>query len=275
MNLSEVKLVVTDMDGTLLNSNHQVSDTFYKLFKKMVNQGIIFVAASGRPHYSIAKKLDAIKNDIIIVSENGGLVSKRDKTILSTPLQQKMLLGITTLIDSLQNAYPVFCGKSKAFVTRTSKPLLDILTEYYPSYQLIKSPNEIDEKIYKVSLFHEENSEKHIYPYVKHLEAQYKVKTSAKHWVDISDACANKGYALQHLQELYNISLEETMVFGDYNNDLEMLRLGYFSFAMQNARDDVKQTARFETKSNDDFGVEHILQKLLNAKAENKKLNSY
>lgn len=268
MNLSKVKLVVTDMDGTLLNSKHNVSDEFYKLFNKMANYGILFVAASGRPHYSIAKKLDAIKNDIIIVSENGGLVSKRDETLLSTPIEKNKFSEITTIIHSLQNAHPVFCGKSKAYLTRASKPLLDILTEYYPSYQLIKNTNEIDENIYKVSLFHEENSEKYIYPHVKHLEANYKVKTSAKHWVDISATYANKGYAIKKLQNLYNITPEETMVFGDYNNDLEMLRQGYFSYAMKNARDDVKQTARFETKSNNELGVEHILKKLLIAKSE-------
>ena len=263
MNLSKVKLVVTDMDGTLLNSKHQVSSQFFKLFNKMTSHDILFVAASGRPHYSIIKKLDAIKNDIIIVSENGGLISKKDETILSTPIRKDKLSEIIILINSLENAHPVFCGKTKAFVTSNSKTLLDVLVEYYPSYEIIENANTINEDIYKVALFHEENSEKHIYPNVKHLETHYKVKTSARHWVDISENLANKGHAIKLLQDTYNISAEETMVFGDYNNDIEMLKLGYFSYAMKNAHEDVKYTARFETKTNDEFGVEHILQKLL------------
>ena len=53
------------------------------------------------------------------------------------------------------------------------------------------------------------------------------------------------------------------MVFGDYNNDLEMMDCAYFSYAMQNAHPNVKAAARFETKSNNDEGVEFILRALL------------
>ena len=53
------------------------------------------------------------------------------------------------------------------------------------------------------------------------------------------------------------------MVFGDYNNDLEMLALGKFSFAMANAHPTVKKMANYHTLSNDELGVEVILKKLL------------
>lgn len=268
MNLSKVKLVVTDMDGTLLNSKHEVSTQFFELFKKMTAHNILFVAASGRPHYSIIEKLKAIKNDIIIVSENGGLVSKKDETLLSTPIHKKRLLEIATLVDSLHNTHPVFCGKTKAYVKSSSNILLKLLTEYYPYYSLIEDASEINEDVYKVALFHEENSEKFIYPHVKHLESDYKVKTSAHHWVDISESLANKGHAIKLLQDSYQITPDETMVFGDYNNDLEMLKLGYFSYAMKNAHPNVKEIARFETKTNDEFGVEHILEELLAEKSK-------
>ncbi|ALJ04356.1 haloacid dehalogenase [Pseudalgibacter alginicilyticus] len=269
MNLSKVKLVVTDMDGTLLNSKHEVSSHFFKLFEEMTTHDILFVAASGRPHYSITEKLNTIKNDIIIVSENGGLISKNKETLLSTPLEADSLLEIINLIQPLENTHPVFCGKTKAFVKSGSKKLLNILTEYYPYYTIIENTSEIYEDIYKVALFHEENSEKYIYPHVKHLEANFKVKTSAHHWVDISENLANKGHAIKLLQDSYNISSDETMVFGDYNNDLEMLKLAYFSYAMKNAHPNVKKVARFETKTNDEFGVEHILEKLVKEKSKN------
>jgi Cof subfamily protein (haloacid dehalogenase superfamily) len=270
MDLSKVKLVVTDMDGTLLNSKHEVSPLFFELFNKMIAHNILFVAASGRPHYSITEKFEPIKNDIIVVSENGGLVSKKNKILLSTPLKENNLSDIVSLINPLKNTHPVFCGKSKAYVRSSSKMLLNLLTEYYPNYVLIEDTSEIKEPVYKIALFHEENSEKYIYPHVKHLEADFKVKTSARHWVDISENLANKGHAIKLLQDSYSISSEETMVFGDYNNDLEMLKLGYFSYAMKNAHPNVKEAARFETKTNNEFGVEHILEILIEEK--NKKI---
>ena len=62
---------------------------------------------------------------------------------------------------------------------------------------------------------------------------------------------------------MYQIKNHEVMVFGDYNNDLEMLALTDYSFAMANAHPDVKKIAKYETRSNNDFGVEQILEKLI------------
>jgi len=92
------------------------------------------------------------------------------------------------------------------------------------------------------------------------------VKISGENWVDIAHYNANKGNALKFIQKELGISKEETMVFGDYNNDLEMLEEAYFSYSMENAHINVKNTARFTTKSNDEGGVEMVLKELLKAK---------
>lgn len=268
MNLSEVKLVATDMDGTLLNSRHEISPLFFKLFKKLIKHDIIFVAASGRPYYGMIDKLDSIKHHIIIVAENGGLALQNDTTFISNPIKPKNLSRINTIINSIDDVHPVFCSRHKAYVMSKSKQLMGLLSEYYNNYTIIESSDAIDDDIYKIALFHEENSEKHIYPAVKHLESEFKVKLSATHWVDISENIANKGTALKHIQSKYNISPQETMAFGDYSNDLEMLENAYFSFAMENAHPLVKSVARFETKSNTNFGVELVLEDLLKAKEE-------
>jgi hydroxymethylpyrimidine pyrophosphatase-like HAD family hydrolase len=92
------------------------------------------------------------------------------------------------------------------------------------------------------------------------------LKVSGKNWLDISDEKANKGNALKHVQQLLNVSKEETMVLGDYHNDIEMMQEANFSFAMENAHADIKELAKYSTKSNDDFGVETILEKLIQSK---------
>src|SRR5690606_37497816 len=131
--------------------------------------------------------------------------------------------------------------------------------EYYPTFTVIDSLDEVEEDIIKIALYHDIDSEKDIYPHFRHLEPDNKVKISGKHWVDLSDDLANKGHAIELLQKTYDISSEETLIFGDYNNDIEMLKLATYSFAMENAHENVKQIALYETKSNNDFGVERIL----------------
>ena len=247
------------MDGTLLNSNHEVSDRFFELFHELKKRDILFVAASGRQYNSIIGKLHAIKDDIVVVAENGGYVMHKEEELLTTLLPKDKRLSILNVLDSVENIHPVLCGKQNAFLTGDSDSFADLLKQYYSAYEI----TQVDADILKVAIYHFESSERFIYPAVKHLEGDLKVKVSGTNWVDISSPNANKGFALQQLQAKYRIKPEETMVFGDYNNDLEMLALSEYSFAMENAHPDVKQVAKYQTSSNDDFGVERILEKLL------------
>lgn len=269
MSLANVKLVVTDMDGTLLNSNHEVSALFFNLFAELKKHNILFVAASGRPLYNIEEKLRSIKTDIIIASENGAYMVDNDKVLLSTPISDKNLTQLTLLTNSLENTHAVFCAEGKAYITKKSEALLPVISQYYNNYEIVDDASSIKENLFKIALYHEKNSGKYVYPLVKHLESDFKVKTSATHWVDISENLANKGQAVSLLQKMYNIKPEETLVFGDYHNDIEMLRCAHFSYAMDNAHDDVKAIANYVTKSNDEDGVCYILEQLIASKTNN------
>lgn len=266
MNLSKIKLVVTDMDGTLLNSNHEVSDLFFELFEELKNHNILFVAASGRPYYGIIDKLDTIKNDIIIIAENGGIIVDNNRVISSIPINTDHLDKIEHVILSNNHMHPIYCTKSKAYFKGSSNGYIKSLSEYYPNFYVINDIKEIEEDIIKIALYHPEDSEKYIFPYFKAISANYKIIVSGKQWVDISDKSANKGVALELLQNIYNVTTDETMVFGDYNNDIEMLKRSKYSFAMENAHIQVKETANYRAKSNNEYGVELVLRKLIEAK---------
>ena len=120
MDLSQIKLVVTDLDGTLLNSKHEVSPLFFELFEVLKKHHVLFVAASGRPYYSIIEKLHPIKDDIIIVAENGGIVMEQNNLLLSTPLRRGKILDIESLINSKDEIHPIFCTASKAYFSHNS-----------------------------------------------------------------------------------------------------------------------------------------------------------
>lgn len=66
------------------------------------------------------------------------------------------------------------------------------------------------------------------------------------------------------MQKKFGITREQTMVFGDYLNDLEMMQQAYFSYAMENAHPDVKKVSNFLAKSNEENGVTVVLQQMLN-----------
>lgn len=251
------------MDGTLLNPEHQVSARFFELHAQLRQLNIQFVAASGRQYHSIVDKLHEIQGDIIVIAENGGYMVQNGHTLLTTPLPQPLKRKVLDLLAPHEHIHAVLCGKDKAYISNRSHAFSDKLREYYSAFQEIDRLQDHQEELIKIALFHFEDSEKYIYPVVKPLEDQTKIKISGQNWVDISDHKAHKGHALRQLMEAHQLGPDEVMVFGDYNNDLEMLALSNYSFAMANAHPRILETAKYRTTANTDFGVERILQELI------------
>ncbi|NJB37992.1 HAD family hydrolase [Croceivirga sp. JEA036] len=263
MDFSRIKMVVTDMDGTLLNSNHEVSHQFYQIFEKLKERNIQFVAASGRQYHSMASKLESVKDDVLFIAENGAMIKRMNKTIMTTPLATKYIQTIINKVHSIADAHPVLCTENTAFVGNTSDQFLTLLKEYYKEFTVVDDLSTIKEEILKIAIYHFTDSEKHLYPHLQFLENELKVKVSGAHWVDVSDSNAHKGFALEKVMTQHGITADELMVFGDYNNDLEMLQLSNYSYAMANAHPNVKKTAKYETLSNDENGVEFILNQII------------
>ena len=208
-------------------------------------------------------KLESIKNEILVIAENGALIKKQEETLLTTPINTSEVHRILDTVRPLENVHPVLCCQNNAFVGGDSDEFIDMLKEYYSEFEIVEDQKQVDAEVLKIAIYHFEDSEKHIYPNVKHLEGDLKVKVSGANWVDVSDLNAHKGYALKKVMDEFQIASNEIMVFGDYNNDLEMLELSDYSFAMANAHPNVLKTAKYTTHSNDEFGVERILEKLL------------
>jgi len=180
MDLSKIKMVVADMDGTLLNSKHEVSDRFFTLHQKLKDKGIQFVAASGRQYLSIINKLSPIKEDIIVIAENGGFIRKKEEEILATPLPSTIKNNLLDLLDSMEDIHPILCTKNKAYLLKTSAKLTPKLKEFYTAYEMIDNLKDYKGEVLKIAIYHAESSEEYIYPHLKHLEKSLKVKVSGK-----------------------------------------------------------------------------------------------
>jgi len=264
MNLSEVKLIVTDMDGTLLNSKHEVSSLFFEQFEQLKAKNIKFVAASGRQYHSILDKLKPIEKHITIVAENGAYVVKNGKELFLNSFPKKDVYSLLSECNKIEDIHIILCGKKKAYFLKNSHNFEKIIIEYYTEYEILENFDTLPEDDFlKIALCHYNGSEQNIYPKLKHLENDWLLKISGEMWLDIALKANHKGNAIARIQREYGISDNETMAFGDYQNDIEMLKKAKYSFAMQNAHPDVKKISNYETKSNDALGVETVINKLL------------
>ena len=131
IDFSEVKLVVSDMDGTLLNSKGEVSNRFFELFKQLQKQHIIFCAASGRQHNSIVDKLASIKNEIFVIAENGAITKKGDEILLLNSLASEKVLKLIPILREIKGANMVLCSQNSAFIESKDKRFINLFQEYY------------------------------------------------------------------------------------------------------------------------------------------------
>ena len=261
--LKDVKLVVTDMDGTLLNPNHEVSTQFIDQFWALKEKGITVVAASGRQHNSIVEKLAAVENELTVIAENGAMTTFHGKETVFTPYPKGHLNKTLALLKKQENMHPVLCTNGSAFISKGQEKFEPILREFYSAFNVIDRLEDCTQEVLKIAIYHFESSEKYIFPVVQDLANEVKIKISGPNWVDLSHPNANKGFALNALQKHLGVSREQTMVFGDYFNDVEMMEQAHFSYAMANAHPEIIKKANYKTGSNSEFGVETVLEKLL------------
>lgn len=252
------------MDGTLLNSDHQVSDRFFRVFKKLKEKNIRFAVASGRQYYSLLERMDPVKDDIVFIAENGAIVMGKEEQLFIQPMERKKVLEVIDEVRSLNNKYLILCGKKQAYIESTDPQFMEPFLNHYEKYKVVENITEVaDDQILKLTVCDLSGAEENTFPHVQKFQNELQVKLSGKIWIDFNHKKAQKGNALKALQEYYNIEKEDTMVFGDFFNDLELFDHAAYSFAVENAHPEVKSVARFSTKSNDENGVEEVLEKLV------------
>ncbi|MCH1959615.1 HAD family hydrolase [Romboutsia hominis] len=250
-----IKLIATDMDGTLLNNNNEIHHDFIDVFEKLQEKDIIFAAASGRQYFNLLKRFEDVKDKMMFIAENGTIVVYKGEEIFINSLDRNIAKELVNIGRNIENSNVILCGRNSAYIESTDEEFIKEVEKYYEKYEVVKDVNEIEDDILKVTICDfngaQENSNKYYDDYREDLQ----VSISGKIWLDITNKGANKGVAIKVLQEKMGIDFNETMVFGDYLNDLEMMEAAYHSYAMENAHDDLKKVSRFIAKSNDDNGV--------------------
>lgn len=264
--LSKVKFVVTDMDGTLLNSTYELSKDFLPAFRKMQAKGILFAAASGRQYYNLLNRFETIKNEMVFIAENGSYVVYKGEDMLVEAMEHELTREMLLQARNIPDTYVVLCGKKKAYIENEDPVFISKVKLYYDRFEVVEDLLQVaDDQFLKIAICDLAGAETNSFTHFKQKREILQIKVSGSIWLDISHKLANKGRAMELLQKKHHITIEETMAFGDYLNDLEMMHKAYFSYAMENAHPDIKKVARFLAKSNDANGVMEVLQQMLQA----------
>lgn len=261
-----IKLIATDIDGTLVvDGSGELNPEYFPVIRQIIDQGIIFVAATGRTRSSIENILGPVADDIVMIAEGGSYVSFQGETIELHIIQEEMVKELIHDIRTMTNCEILINAPHCCYAeTKDQEFLRWIIEDYHFHVVQVEDLLEVKDTIIKVSLYHPTNAGKEAEKgFLDKWKDKLHIAVSGNEWVDCIQNGTNKGAALSNLQKKHGITKEETMVFGDNINDLEMLEQATYSFAIGNARQEVKEKANYIADTNVNHGVLQVLKQVL------------
>ncbi|MBP8598383.1 MAG: HAD family phosphatase [Selenomonas sp.] len=264
-----IKLILSDMDGTLLDDDGQVPEGFDTVIGQLRERGVIFAPCSGRQYFSLLDSFKGYEDEFLFLAENGTMVRYRGQELFSSAMRRETGLQVLATAQSLPGTYQVYCGKQDAYILEEqhTPELQAELSKYYTHSAITSDFEHLDDELIKVSVFDPTgHAAATIYPLLAKYDGPLQVVLSSDYWVDVMNFGINKGIAIQQVQKKLHIAPNECAAFGDYMNDAEMMSSVYYSFAMANAHPKIKELARFETASNQEHGVLKGIQWLMDQK---------
>lgn len=267
------KLVVTDMDGTLLNSEKKISEVNLKTIKSLKNKGVKFVIATGRLDTMIKAYLKQIENDSPVICCNGALIrnSLKNEFYYANDIDNENCLKVSEICNKYGVPFLLYCEETvySNSVNFKIKSLYDYNSKVSDEDKVkirITSDifNEVNgkERIFKMLVIIDDNK---LFEQVKNeinnIEGLVAYKSDVN-FLDVMHSGVDKGDALNKLAQIMNISREEIIAIGDNHNDVGMLKNAGYSIAMENGEKVAKDAADYITCTNDEDGVAKALNTL-------------
>ena len=261
------KLFISDLDGTLLNSNAELTDFTVNTINSLIEKGMFFTYATARTEYSAGNITKRLNINVPCIVNNGAEIYDRQsgKYVRKADIP---IDAVTTIINAFtENNVGMFMFKFKGekFGTCYTDNLNELMQEY------VRSRRKTGQPLWKCSDLHSENDGNVVYltstgDYEKLLPIEriaasiegldhvfYEDTYTGKHYLEIFSENASKANGLKFLREKYDF--DKIVVFGDNLNDLSMFKVADVKIAVANAKQELKNSADLVIDSNDNDGV--------------------
>lgn len=260
-----IKLIVSDVDGTLVeDGSADINPELFEVILKLREKGIQFAIASGRPWSSVEHTFDPVKKKIFYISNNGSYIGCHGRSLYTYTIDKKLAERVIRSVRRHPELELVYACAEGDYVDSKNEDLVRWLVDGYKfKLNRVEDLLDLEEPPVKISIYKPDGIEEATRFVFDEFGTELKLACAGDMWMDCMALGVNKGNAVKTIQESLDIRPEETMAFGDQLNDLEMLDQAYYSFAVANAREEVRRAARFQADSNVNDGVLKILKYLL------------
>lgn len=263
-----IKMICIDLDGTLLNESHRISDANKLAVRSAIQNGVHVVIATGRNLIQAEYYARSFENTTYVVAANGSVVKslETDEVLYENWISKASLLSLIETLYHL-GLRPIFHTHTKTYISGFRNAILYRVmkhiseTSELDNWVRMKSKQEwfdlleSDIKISK-AIFYNWNKidEKLIFNEIDTKETFEMVKTS-KYGYEITNIGINKGTGIKMIADQLNLNASEIMAIGDSGNDIEMLKYAGLGVAMGNANEHIKKIADVITSTNAEDGV--------------------
>ena len=273
----DIELIVCDLDGTLLNSGKQISRANLASIEKARGAGVFATICTGRVHTMLRLYSKTLDIQGPLIAANGAVIfdTKSGKTLYQKTIDTEAALALLSFCGQKEIDCSVLCAEACFFMGNNAQMM------GFAQYNDLAAANGLPPvrlsslsgnfglahagDIFKILIY--EPVEERQKAAVEFIE-----KTSGLEWtssskglLDVSAIGVSKGDGVRRLAEILGVDCRRVCVFGDYYNDISMMKQAGLSIAMGNAPDDVKRAASAVTADNDEDGValgieEYVLQ---------------
>ena len=260
-----IKLIVSVIDGTLVaDGKSQVNPELLQVILKLRAKGVQFAAASGRQWASIESVFHSIREKIFYISDNGAYIGCCGRNLFLNTIDREVVESMIHDVRGRDDLDVMVSGPDVVYLETENEEFVRWLDEGY-KFRICRVPDltKVEDSFIKISVYRKNSVEGCTRDLRQIYGDKLKMTISGDMWLDCMKTGVSKGKAVEILQESLEISPKETMVFGDQLNDMEMMERAYYSFAVGNAREEIKKAARYQTDTNVNDGVLKILKLLL------------
>lgn len=270
----EISVILLDLDGTLLNSEKQITQTNVRALRQASEEGTQIVPCTGRFYDGMPEAVRALDFVSYALCINGAQVvnAKTKETIAQTLLSKDNALEVMRYLDTLPVIYDCFIGNG-GFMSHKHKAEIDLFAPDEHYRKMLMDLRKGVEDVKEVVGTHPEGVSK-IQFYVRDMTLRERllaelagrfpfaaISSSVVNNVEINDREATKGNALKKLADYLKVPVRQTMAFGDGLNDRTMIEAAGVGVAMGNAHPSIKEIADLIAPTCDEDGVGAVIMK--------------
>ncbi len=224
--MSKIRLIASDLDGTLLRDGAQcLRPETCNLIKALKQKGIRFLPSSGRQFDNLTRLFEPVRNEIVYLCQNGASAWADGKILFQEFMDHTAADRLIDEVRKLNDTEIMVSDFSVCYVSDTNDAFYHLVHDVVGMRtERVSDLHAHSRNCTKISLYNEGGNFDLAY-WRKQFGDSFTVVPGGEQWLDIMANHINKGTAFQQLLEWLQISPEETVVFGDNLNDLEIMKM--------------------------------------------------